>query len=134
MNKAIRGTLILVLCLIPWGLWADSRRSHGNQDNSRHGGQTDTRHSTAVETAQSPTRMRPLGTIHHRPYDRPPRYGYWSKKCIRQRSSSLAPLNHTRDCDNPAYTGGYYPHPYAPPYGQGGPVIIINNYGGKRNR
>jgi hypothetical protein len=134
MNRAIRNTLILSLCLIPWGLWADSSRSHGNQDSSRHGGQTDTLRSTAVETAQSPTRMRPLGTIHHRPYDRQPRYGYWSKKCIRQRSSSLAPLNHTRDCDNPAYTGGYYPHPYAPPYGQGGPVIIINNYGGARHR
>ncbi len=79
--------------------------------------------------------MRPHGTVRPRPYDRPPRYGYWAKKCIRQRNSSLAPLNHTRDCDHPAYTGGYYPHPYAPPYGPGGPVIIIiNNYNGARHR
>jgi hypothetical protein len=57
---------------------------------------------------------------------RQPEYGYWSKKCIRQRSSSMSPWNHSRDCDNPAYMGGFYrAPPRARPYWSASPVIII---------
>ncbi len=36
-----------------------------------------------------------------------PQQGYWSLKCVRQRQSSV--LQHTRDCDSPAYSGEGYP-------------------------
>lgn len=43
---------------------------------------------------------------------------FWSERCVQQRRAGLP---HTKDCDNPAYTGGAAParpYPYRP-YGRG---------------
>ncbi len=55
---------------------------------------------------------------------------FWSERCVRQRRFGLP---HTRDCDNPAYSGGGFGYPVMRPYGghgprpgpsHGGPIII----------
>lgn len=47
---------------------------------------------------------------------------FWSDRCVQQRRDRSRP--HTKDCDNPAYTGGAlardpYRHHQWPPYGYG---------------
>lgn len=47
---------------------------------------------------------------------------FWSDRCVQQRRDRSRP--HTKDCDNPAYTGGAhardpYRHHQSPPYGYG---------------
>lgn len=47
---------------------------------------------------------------------------FWSDRCVQQRRDRSRP--HTKDCDNPAYTGGYRGRePFRsqpwPPYGSG---------------
>lgn len=47
---------------------------------------------------------------------------FWSDRCVQQRRDRNRP--HTKDCDNPAYTGGAlardpYRHHRWPPYGYG---------------
>ena len=90
----------------------------------------------ADQTVESPAKERnasgeaphrgDFGGAYRYPGPPQPQFGFWSKKCVRQRSSSLSPWNHTPDCDNPAYTGGYHGRPYPPAYGYAPPVIIIN--------
>ena len=128
MHKARSLTLITVICMTPLAAHTDTGRSYGTEDTARHQGQSDTRRSKADTTDQPAQRKKSRGIYHPKPQSEQHRYGYWSRKCIRQRSSSLAPLVHTRDCDHPAYSGGYYPTPYPAPYGPGAPVIIINNH------
>ncbi len=43
---------------------------------------------------------------------------FWSERCVRQRRFGLP---HTRDCDNPAYSGGGFGYPVMRPYGGHGP-------------
>ena len=134
MNRTTCRTLILTLSLFTCALWAGSERAHGSEDTSRRSVPTGSPRTMSEAPPPSTSRSQPHGIY---PRDRQPRYGYWSKKCIRQRNSSLGSLTHTRDCDNPAYTGGRYPYmpPYGPvPYGPTAPVMIINNYGAPRGR
>ena len=129
-----------VVALAPVPGSPESDRSHGTGDVTRH-----------PETREAAPGGRPVTPPYAYPgrppyYDPDDPYGrlrrtdpaaahFWSEKCVRQRESGLSPWNHTRDCDNPAYSGGYAPYPgsysygypgYFPPYGGGGDVIIIN--------
>lgn len=53
----------------------------------------------------SPGKRRPIGTID------PAVQQFWSERCVQQRRYGLP---HTKDCDNPAYTGGSAHRPYRP--------------------
>jgi len=106
MNRYALVSLILILCLLSQATWAEGTRHRG------------------IGHAPVVTGGYPYAGA--RRYYRQPSYGYWSKKCIRQRRSSLGSLGHTGDCDHPAYSGGYYP--YGPPP----PVIIIDDRGRRR--
>jgi hypothetical protein len=94
----------------------DTRRSHGAQDTSRH---APARNSLGAIDARTDHSGRDYAPRTGYPTD-PATRRFWSPKCVQQRQSGASPLNHTRDCDNPAYTGAYrpypppYPHPYRP--------------------
>ena len=131
-----------IVTLAPVPGFAGSERSQGTGDVARH---PETREAGPGNGGKPVT---PPYAYYGRPpyYDRGDPYGrlrrddpatahFWSEKCVRERESGLSPWNHTRDCDNPAYSGGYAPYPgtygypgYYPPYGGGGDVIIINRY------
>jgi hypothetical protein len=104
--------------LAPTDATADTQRSPGAQDTSR---------AAPNRNKLSGVDTRTRTDYGYRDYDPYRHYGadpatrrFWSPQCVQQRQSGLSPLNHTRDCDNPAYTGAYppysrrYPHPYAP--------------------
>ena len=128
MNKLICAIFALILFAPTQAIWPDATRSYGNSDVSRHSSSVNSQRRSSEGHGPPGGSNRTIGSGHHRPVPRPPEYGYWSRKCIKQRGSSLTPWNHSKDCDHPAYSGGYYPGNFAPPYGYGRPVIIINNY------
>ena len=134
MTKLIGSLLALALLPSTFVIFADTGRSHANGDTSRKTYTTDTRrHSKGSgESPGSGPQMVDPGPRQFT--DRVPKYGYWSTKCVKQRGSSFSPWNHSKDCDHPAYSGGYRPRPYGPPYGFGPPIIIINDYNGARYR
>jgi hypothetical protein len=108
INAILRPTAALA-CLLAAAAasGADTERHHGSGDTSRH-------------PARPPAHARPPAfPARDGPQAPPPApaTGYWSDKCARQRASSLGVWGHTPDCDNPAYTGGYYPAPYGYGYG-----------------
>ena len=93
---------------------ADTRRSHGAQDTSRHAPARNTLGGIEARARSD-----------HSARDYAPRAGYptdpasrrfWSPNCVQQRQSGASSLNHTRDCDNPAYTGAYRPYPAPAPH------------------
>lgn len=134
MNKLIGGTLTLVFLTLTSTAWSDTGRSHGNSDWSRHSPSIDTRRYPADGSVTPDVNPRTIDPGRRGRADRPPKYGYWSTKCVKQRGSSFSPWNHSKDCDHPAYSGGFRPSPYASPYGYGPPVFIINNYNGAWHR
>lgn len=133
MNKRIVGTLALLLLASTPAAWSDTGRSYGADDTSRHASSADTRRR-AEDGAVRPDAALAIGIGQRGTADKQPKYGYGSAKCIRQRRSSFSPWNHSKDCDHPAYSGGYYPTPYLSPYGYRQPMIIINNYNAPRYR
>ena len=119
------------LCkLAPWALGltllpalmaiADERRTGGN-DTARHPAPAEMPEAGAASAIDE-------NGIQDRRHKRRPRTGtrgvdpavqqFWSERCVQQRRAGLP---HSKDCDNPAYTGGaalVRPHPFRP-YGRG---------------
>jgi hypothetical protein len=137
MQWGLVGLLAVAPCL---GL-AGSERSSSTADTSRH----PPKQAAQGSAAPPPATLGGYGSDGRYPNDPGDPYGrpqrvdpatarYWSEKCMGQRESGLSPLNHSQDCDNPAYTTGYPPYwggrygypAYPPPYRGGGDTYIIN--------
>jgi hypothetical protein len=133
MPPLIRNALVLALAALSSSSLADDSRYHGRQDTERRPGVSAARSEAhpgratrrqerppAVERGRARLGIAPV----------PPQHGYWSLKCVRQRGSPLSPWNHSRDCDNPAYTGGHSrPYPHFAPAPGGRPPIVIRRHG-----
>jgi hypothetical protein len=104
----------LVFSVSMSGLALGESRSRGTGDVARHPDSVAKREMASVRVRG---RERPIVV----PTPDPAVENFWSDRCVEQRRYGRS---HTKDCDNPAYTGGGYP--YADPYRSYAP------YGGYR--
>lgn len=123
MRAPIVVSLILTLGATNLGL--AGQREHGRTDSSRH---PEVREERAMSSFSGGgdrdlTLMERVDpAVKH----------YWSDRCVDQRRFGG---RHSRDCDNPAYTGGTgHRGPYYGPYGDYGGYGGHGGYGGFRPR
>jgi hypothetical protein len=96
----MRFWLILAIACVPvtWEQALGGTRDKGSGDVSRHS-------AGAAERGKRDLRERDRVPIVAVPRPDPAVQSFWSDRCVDQRRSGKS---HTKDCDNPAYTGGGY--------------------------
>lgn len=109
LNLTLAPTLLALTLIFAAGPVCAEPRVRGGDDTARHGGASGETVPKAEEWSPRPRRPSGSGTID------PAVQQFWSERCVQQRRYGLP---HTKDCDNPAYTGGGGAYrPYRPPHG-----------------